>query len=65
MKPPFWMVCRSPRHAGSKTEPKERFRSEDDARTAAQALADANEAPFCILAVTATVWPKGQTDRLI
>lgn len=63
---PFWMVCRSPRHAGAKTEPRQRYHTLEDARRAAADLAAANDAPFTILAAVETVWP-GQTpsDRLI
>ena len=64
MRPAFWMVCRSPRHAGAKTEPKQRFATEADARAAAQDLADQQEAPFVILAATETVWPRSQTRSL-
>lgn len=64
-RPAFWMVCRSPRHAGAKTEPKQRYQSEADARAAAQTLADQNDAPFVILAATETVWPRGQSKPFL
>jgi len=61
----FWMVCRSPRHAGSKTEPKQRYGSLDEARMAAQALADQLAVPFVVLQATDTVWPKDHTPSLL
>jgi hypothetical protein len=65
MTAPFWMICRSPRHAGAKTEPKQRFATEADARLAAQQMADTHQAPFCVLAVTATIWPQGDQQTLL
>lgn len=55
--PTFWMVCRSPRHAGAKTEPRQRYGTLAEARQAARDLARANDAPFVILAAVETVWP--------
>lgn len=62
--PSFWMVCRSPRHAGAKTEPRQRFSTLEDARRAARDLAQANDAPFTILAAVETVWPASGSGDL-
>ena len=64
MTAPFWMICRSPRHAGAKTEPKQRYNTEADAREAAQNMADHTDAPFVILTGTETIWPRGQQKTL-
>lgn len=61
----FFMICRSPRHPGAKTEPTKRYATEADARADAQRLADQTGHPFVILHATTTVWPTGQQDRLI
>lgn len=61
----FWMICRSPRHPGAKSEPKQRFASEKDARAAAQSMADQHGAPFAVLSVTATLWPRSQQQSLL
>lgn len=63
--PAFWMVCRSPRGPGARTEPKQRFSIEADAAAAAQRLADETGHPHCLLAATRTIWPRGQTDKLL
>ena len=65
MTPAFWMICRSPRHAGAKTEPRQRFSTEADARAAAQSMADQQAAPFVILTATETIWPTSQQDKLL
>lgn len=63
---PFWMVCRSPRGPGAKTEPRQRYSTLEDARRAAADLANANDAPFTILAAVETVWPgQAPSHRLI
>lgn len=62
---PFWMVCRSPRHAGSKTEPTHRYATKADAMREAKALANQTGAPFVILEATETVWPDGDQERLL
>ena len=45
----FWMVARKPSGPGSKTEPRQRYSTIEDARTTAQNLANANDAPFVVL----------------
>lgn len=55
---PFWMVCRAPTHAGSKTEPRYRYPSRDEAMAAAADLARANDAAFVVLEAVATVGPR-------
>ena len=61
--PAFWMVCRSPRHAGAKTEPRQRYASLPEAQSAARDLARANDAPFVILAAVETVWPRDDDQK--
>lgn len=53
----FWMVCRKPTGPGSKTEPRQRYYSFDDAMTAARKLARENDAQFHILETVATARP--------
>jgi hypothetical protein len=62
---PFWMVCRTPRHEGAKTEPRQRYTTLDEARRAAATLAAEHDAPFTILAAVETAWPRSQQDRLL
>ena len=62
--PSFFMVCRSPRHNGAKTEPRVRYGTEAEAREVAQRLADETDAPHVVLAATVTLWPQGQTRSL-
>lgn len=59
-KSPFYMVCRSPRHAGAKTEPRQRFTHLSDAVTVAERLAAETGQPHVVLGVVQTVWP---TDK--
>lgn len=61
-RPAFWMVCRSPRHLGARTEPKQRYQTEADAIRAATDLAAEHGHPFVVLAVTHTVWPKAASQ---
>ena len=65
MTAPFWMICRAPRHEHSKTEPRQRYTSEADARTAAQAMADQHDAPFVVLIATTTIHPRSQQKSLL
>lgn len=60
-KSPFYMVCRSPRHAGAKTEPRQRIGNLADARDVAQKLSDETGQPHVVLGVVETVWPKDKT----
>ena len=53
----FWMVCRKPTGPGSKTEPRQRYSSFEDAMTAAQKLARENDAQFHVLETVATARP--------
>jgi hypothetical protein len=62
--PAFFMVCRSPRHAGAKTEPRVRYGTEGEARAVAQRLANETDAPHVVLAATVTLWPQGRTRSL-
>jgi hypothetical protein len=57
-KSPFYMVCRSPRHAGAKTEPRQRFTTLSDALTVAEKLSAETGQPHVVLGVVQTVWPK-------
>jgi hypothetical protein len=54
----FFMVCRTPRHSGSTTSPRERFATFQEAVTAAQDLADREGVPFSVLQATRTVTPR-------
>jgi len=45
----FWMVCRKPSGPTSKTEPRARYSTLEDARRDARRLASQNDAPFLIL----------------
>lgn len=58
---PFWMVCRAPTHAGSKTEPRWRYPSREEAMAAAADLARTNDAAFVVLEAVATVSPRLDT----
>lgn len=62
---PFWMICRAPRHEHSKTEPRQRFASEDEAMQAAQAMADQQGADFVVLAATRTIRPRSDQESLL
>jgi hypothetical protein len=63
--PGFYMICRSPRHAGSRTEPKQRFANLADAQKAAQDMADQTGEPFVVLSATHMIWPgKGQQSLI-
>lgn len=53
----FWMVCRKPTGPGSKTEPRARYSSFNDAFAAAQKLAQENDAQFLVLETTAIARP--------
>ncbi len=63
--PAFWMVCRSPRHPGAKTEPRQRYSTHPEALAAARDLARANDAPFVILAAVETVWPADDDQKTL
>lgn len=54
---PFWMICRKPSFEGSKTEPRKRYVSLGDARTAARQMAKQTDRPFVILQSVETVNP--------
>lgn len=60
-KSPFYMVCRSPKHAGAKTEPKQRFSHLSDAVTVAERLAAETQAAHVVLGVVKTVHPTDKT----
>ena len=53
----FWMVCRKPSGPQSRTEPRTRYTSFDDAMRAAQKLAKENDAQFHVLETVATARP--------
>ena len=54
----FWMICRRPLHARSKTEPRARFTTEAKARAEAQRLADETDADFVVLTATDVIRPR-------
>jgi len=58
----FWMVCRKPTGPHSKSEPRQRYSSFDDAMTAARKLARENNAQFHILETVATARPGEETQ---
>lgn len=53
----FWMVCRKPTGRHSKTEPRARYSSFDEAMAAARKLARENDAQFHVLETVATARP--------
>lgn len=55
----FWMVCRKPTGPNSKTEPRVRYSSFNDAMEAAEKLAKENGAQFHVLETVATARPDG------
>lgn len=59
-KSPFYMVCRLPRHAGAKTEPRQRYSHLSDAVTVAEKLATETGQPHVVLGVVQTIHP---TDK--
>lgn len=61
--PAFYMVCRSPRFEGAKTEPRVRYPTLEAARAAAQKLANQTSNPFTILAAAETVKPKDTNQK--
>jgi hypothetical protein len=65
MPPAFFMVCRSSRGPGAKTEPRQRFATLAEARAVAQRLADQTGHPHVILAATETLWPAPGGQRLL
>ncbi len=58
----FWMVCRKPSGPHSKTEPRTRYSTFDDAMAAAQKLAKENDAQFHVLETVATARPTDATQ---
>lgn len=54
----FWMICRRPTHPGSRTAPTERYRRLEDARAAAQDLADRTGADFVVLEAAEVIRPR-------
>jgi hypothetical protein len=60
-KSPFYMVCRSPRHAGAKTEPRQRFSHMSDAINVAERLAAETGQPHVVLGVVKTVHPANKS----
>ena len=61
----FWMVCRKPSGPHSKTEPRARYSSFDEALAAAQKLAKENDAQFHVLETVATARPTDATQRTL
>ncbi|WP_298494555.1 hypothetical protein [uncultured Maritimibacter sp.] len=61
----FWMVARKPWGPGSRTEPRARYSSLDDARRVARDLARTHDAPFVILEAVEIIRPdqSGQDDN--
>lgn len=58
----FWMVARKPTGPHSRTEPRARYSSIEDARTAASDLANATDAPFVVLEAVEVIRPGDDTD---
>lgn len=56
-RPHFFMVCRAPRHAGSVTNPQQRYATRAEAETAARNLARQTNETFVILETMAWVTP--------
>lgn len=61
----FWMICRTPTHAGSKTEPKARYTDKAEAQRAAQDLANQNGAAFTLLEAVETIHPASDQQSLL
>lgn len=61
-KSQFYMVCRLPRHANAKTEPRQRFSHLSDAHSAAERLATETGQPHVVLGVVQTVWPADKSS---
>jgi len=58
----FWMVARKPSGPHSRTEPRARYSTLQDARAAAHDLAQANNAPFLVLETVEIIRPGDDTD---
>lgn len=65
MSSEFWMICRLPHHEHSKTEPRQRYATEAEARERAQAMADEHGWPFVVLTATIVMLPRGQQKKLL
>lgn len=61
----FWMVCRTPTHAGSETKPQKRFATREQARTIASQMAAQEGVPFTLLEAVETIQPRPDTPRLL
>lgn len=61
----FWMVCRKPTGPLSKTEPRARYSSFDEAMAAARKLARENDAQFHVLETVATARPGDATQEAL
>lgn len=61
----FWMVCRKPTGPQSKTEPRARYSSFDEAMNAARKLARENDAQFHVLETVATARPGEATQETL
>lgn len=59
------MICRTPRHPGSVTEPRARYASLPEARAAARTMADKHSAAFTILQAVETTHPRDDTQLLL
>lgn len=60
----FWMVCRKPSHANSKTEPRRRYSHLADARDVATRLAASEDAPHIILEAVEIIRPTDKNEGL-
>lgn len=58
----FWMVCRKPSGPQSRSEPRLRYSTIDDARRAAALLARSNDAAFLILETIEVIRPVAPGD---
>lgn len=58
----FWMVCRKPTGPGSRSEPRQRYGTFEDAMQAARNLARENDAQFLVLETVAVARP-GETGQ--
>ena len=59
----FWMICRKPTGPQSRTEPRQRYSSIQDARAAARKLAAETGAQIHILETVETIRPDDTTQR--
>ena len=61
----FYMVCRAPKHPGSKTEPRTRYKDHAEAEGVARSLAKTEGAAFIVLEAVAVYGPEDATQQTL